>query len=202
MGEATAAKRREIEQTRNDLTQTIGKLRVQGRALKHRAVKVGATGGGAVMLTAIAVGGAVLVLHRRGGAITKAAKRLPRVARGAAVPAARGADRWFGRGSKRVGQQREELVNALSDRVAANHAKAERQANPLWRRTAVKALETMATVGVATLIRRAMGDAVGTTGGKSLHPQPEREMLGKHLERSPTEESTPAATASRGASTK
>jgi hypothetical protein len=50
-------------------------------------------------------------------------------------------------------RRREELVEALSERIAAQQARAQRKANPLWRRTAAKALETAAGVGVGALVR-------------------------------------------------
>ena len=80
---------------------------------------------------------------------------------------------------QRVAQHREELVSAVSERIADNQARAERRANPLWGRTEVKELETMATVGVSALIRRAMNEAATTNEPKGVNPHGERGTVGK-----------------------
>jgi hypothetical protein len=61
------------------------------------------------------------------------------------------------------------LIEAISLKIAENQAEAERRTNPLWRRTASKALEAAASVGVAALIRRALSDPI-QRGSKGLGP--------------------------------
>lgn len=161
MGETAADTRREIEETRSELDGTIQELRTRSAATGRRVIKGSAVAGGvaaAAGLTALTV---VLVTKRRGGPITRAARKLPPAPRSSAVPYARTADRWMQRRSRRLQQQREEFIELLSKRVAEQQAEAERRANPLWRRTLAKALETGATVGLAAVIRRLVSDRRG-----------------------------------------
>jgi len=66
---------------------------------------------------------------------------------------------------------------SFSAKIAENQAQADRRANPLWRRTAAKTLETAASVGVAALIRRAMSEPM-SRGAKLPLSAPEKELLG------------------------
>lgn len=133
MGETAVDTRREVEETREELGETIAELRNRSEhareTVKRRAPLVGA----AVVVVAGGVVATVLVVRsRRSHAVVPTVKR-------------------------RLDRRREELVEALSERIAAQQARAERKANPLWRRTAAKALETAAAVGVATLVRNLAG---------------------------------------------
>jgi len=173
MGETAAETRREIEHTRSELGGTIEELRSRGSVVRTRVLRVAAIAGGAALTGGMAVGVVVLVRRQRGGAITQAARRLPDRTRPAALPAARATERWLSRRSQRVQAQREQLIEALSQRIAENQALAERKANPLWRRSAAKALETAATVGVTALVRRLLeernrnAELTGSAGGES-----------------------------------
>lgn len=162
MGETAADTRQEIEETRAELDGSVRELRVRAGDVRDRGVRValriGAVAAGGVVSSAAVVGAVLLWRRRRGGRVTRAARRLPVPARPPAVTAARGFERWLGRRSGRLDRQREELMDSLAQRIAENQAKAQRRANPLWRRTAVKALETGATVGATALVRRLVED--------------------------------------------
>jgi hypothetical protein len=54
-------------------------------------------------------------------------------------------------------RRRDVLLDMLAKRVAERQAQAERKANPIWRRTAAKALEAGAAAGVATAMRNSVG---------------------------------------------
>ncbi|HEX6539516.1 MAG TPA: hypothetical protein VF155_10080 [Candidatus Dormibacteraeota bacterium] len=154
MGETAADTRREIEETRSQLDGTIQVLRARAGGVRAKAVRGLAIAGGAVAVAG-AAGAAVLVAkRRRGGSISKAARRFPRPARPPAVSAARGFERWLAVRSKRLERQRTELMDSFAKRLADNQAQAQRRANPLWRRTAARALETAATVGVTEVVRK------------------------------------------------
>ena len=129
MGETAVDTRREVEETREELGDTIAELRNRGEqardTVRRRAPLVAA----AVAAVAGSTVATVLVVRsRRSHAVVPTVKR-------------------------RLDRRREELVELLSERIAAQQAKAERKANPLWRRTAAKALETAATAGVAAVVR-------------------------------------------------
>jgi len=129
VGETAVDTRREVEETREELGDTIAELRNRGEqardTVRRRAPLVAA----AVAAVAGSTVATVLVVRsRRSHAVVPTVKR-------------------------RLDRRREELVELLSERIAAQQAKAERKANPLWRRTAAKALETAATVGVAAVVR-------------------------------------------------
>lgn len=95
-------------------------------------------------------------------------------------------ERWISRRA-----QREQFVEAVSAKIAENQAQAERRANPLWRRTAAKMLETAASVGVAALIRRAMSEPM-SRGAKVPLSAPEKELLGGPKKQDPA--SAPSGT--------
>lgn len=138
MGETAVDTRREVEETREELGGTIAELRNRGeharQTVKRRAplVLVG------VVAVAGSVVGTVLVVrgrNRRRHPVRTAVER--RV--------------------DRLRKEREDVVEMLSERIAEHQAQAERRANPLWRRTAAKALETAAVVGVGAAVRSAVG---------------------------------------------
>lgn len=154
MGETAADTRREIEETRAELDGSVQQLKVRAGNVRDRSVRIGAIAAGALASAAGVAGGVLVWRRRRGGPVARAARRLPVPARPPAVSAARGFERWLGRRSRQMERQREELMDALAQRVAENQAQAQRRANPLWRRAAVKALETAATVGVTAVVRK------------------------------------------------
>lgn len=154
MGETAADARREIEETRSELGGTVRVLRARAGGVRAKAVRASAVAGGAVVLAGAAGAAALVAKRRRGGSISRAARRFPRPARPPAVSAARGFERWLAARSKRVERQRTELVDSFARRLADNQAQAERRANPLWRRAVARALETAATVGVTEVVRK------------------------------------------------
>jgi hypothetical protein len=129
VGETAVDTRRELEETREELDGTIAELRNRGEqareTVRRRAPLVAA---GVVVVAGGAVATVLVVRSRRRSGV------VPTVAR-------------------TVRSRRDELVELVAARVAEQQARAERRANPLWRRTAAKALETAATVGVAALVR-------------------------------------------------
>jgi hypothetical protein len=156
MGETAADTRREIEDQRNALGSTIGQLRARRGVIAATVKRNAAIAGAAVAGLAVAVGAGLLVRRHRGGPLAAQARRLPSPLRGRAVPAARGAEGWAARRRATVVRRRDGVIDLLSERIAEQQALAERKANPLWRRTGAKALETAAAVGTAALIRRAL----------------------------------------------
>ena len=156
MGETTADTRREIEELRSDLDHTVQRLRARTVVVRGKVVRIGVVAGGAVASLGAVAATVIVVRRSRGGPIVKAARRLPRQAQPAAVPRARGLERWLTKRSNRVEKQREELLENLSARIARQQAQAERKANPLWRRTAARALEAAATVGGGAVINKLM----------------------------------------------
>jgi type VI protein secretion system component VasF len=98
------------------------------------------------------------------------------------------------RRAERARQQREQLVEAVAAKIAENQAQAERRANPLWRRTAAKTLETAASVGVAALIRRAVSEPM-SRGAKLPLSAPEKELLGGGKKQDPASAHTGTETA-------
>jgi hypothetical protein len=134
VGEAAVDTRREVEETREELGGTIAELRNRGErardTVKRRAPMVA---GAVVVLAAGGAGTVLLVRSRR----SRAESLLQRPVR-------------------KLRRQRAELVDAVAERVAEMQAQAERRANPLWRMAAAKGLETLATVGVAAVVRKAV----------------------------------------------
>jgi ElaB/YqjD/DUF883 family membrane-anchored ribosome-binding protein len=158
VGETAVDTRREVEETREELGETIAELRNRGEkardTVKRRAPVVAAA---VAVLLAGGVGTMLLVRSRRSGPLAKATRHLPEAARGAALPTARRADRALHRRAELLRREREQLVDALAERIAENQARALRKADPMWRRTAGKALETAAAVGVGIAVRNALG---------------------------------------------
>jgi hypothetical protein len=146
---------------------------VRGRVIRVTAVVAG------VLVTAGAAAASVLVIRRRrGGPVTIAARRLPQATHGAVVPAARATERWASRRAERARNKRDEMMQQVSAAIADNQAEAERRANPVWRRAAVKGVETAATVGAAALVRRAFNEPIAR-GSKAAGPlsAPENDLL-------------------------
>lgn len=154
MGETAADTRREIEKTRTELEGTVHGLRDKAGDVRAKSLRIGAIVGGGVLSAGAATAAVLILMRRRGGPMTKAARRLPGRTRPPAVNAARGFERWLGGRSKRLERQREELLDVFAKRVAENQAEAEKRANPVWRRTALRAAETAATVGVTAVVRK------------------------------------------------
>jgi hypothetical protein len=98
----------------------------------------------------------LVIRHRRGGPITRAAKHLPAITHESTLPLARASDRWITGRAAAARKQREQIIEEVSSRIAENQAQAQRRANPLWRRAAGTALETAASAGVAALVQRSM----------------------------------------------
>jgi hypothetical protein len=169
MGETATDTRQEIERTRRELGTTLAVLRTRTLVIRGRVVRVAMVAGAALSVVGIGVGTVVLVRSRRGGAITRAATRLPNVTHDVALPIARSSDRWLTRRAGSARRQREQLLEELSARIAENQAQAQRRANPLWRRAASTALETAASVGVAALVRRAMSEPGGGRNDVRVH---------------------------------
>ena len=158
MGKTAADTRKEIEQARRQLTTTVAALRRQTVVVRGRVVRIGAIAGGALGVVGIGAVSLLLLRRRRGGPITQAARRLPAITHDAAIPIARRGDRWLTGRTQAARRQRDALVDELSMRIADNQARAQRRANPLWRRAAATALETAASAGVAALVRRAISE--------------------------------------------
>lgn len=154
MGEAAADARRQVERNRDELDGTITELRgradrARGRVRSIMPVLLGAVGAGALtFMTVLAVN------RRRGGKVTRASRRLPQAARPYAVPAARAMERWTDRRARWMAKQRDQFADAVSVRLVEQQAAAERKANPVWRRAAVKAVEVAAATAAAELTRR------------------------------------------------
>ncbi len=184
MGEATADTRHEIERTRAELGDTLTALRSRTVVVRGKVIRVAIIAGGVLAAAGSTAAVVVIVRRRRGGSLTRAARRLPDVTYGVSLPAARASERWMSRRAERAREQREQLVEAVSAKIAENQAQAERRANPLWRRTAAKTLETAASVGVAALIRRAMSEPM-SRGAKVPRLAPEKELLGDEKKRDP-----------------
>ena len=191
MGETTADTRHEIERTRAELGDTLTALRSRTVVVGGKVIRVAIIAGGVLAAAGSTAAVVVIVRRRRGGSLTRAARRLPDVTHGVAVPAARASERWISRRGQRAREQREQLVEAVSAQIAENQAQAERRANPLWRRTAAKTLETAASVGVAALIRRAMSEPM-SRGDKVPLSAPEKELLGGRKKQDPA--SAPSGT--------
>ena len=177
MGETTDDTRDEIERTRAELGDTLTALRSRTVVVGGKVIRVVIIAGGVLAAAGSAAAVVVIVRRRRGGSVVRAARRLPEVTHGAALPAARASERWMSRRPERAREQREQLVEAMAAKIAENQAQADRRANPLWRRTAAKTLETAASVGVAALIRRAMSEPM-SRGAKLPLSAPEKELLG------------------------
>lgn len=163
MGETAADTRTEIEQTRRRLGTTVTALRARTVVVRGRVVRVAVIAG----VAGIGVLTVVLLRRRRGGPITRAARHLPAITHDAALPVARSSDRWLTGRARAAQKQRDQLVDAVSARIAENQAQAQRRANPLWRRTAGTALETAASAGVAALVSRAASDPQPVPAGVS-----------------------------------
>ncbi len=132
MGETAVDTRREVEQTRQELDGTIAELRNRGEqaqaAVKRRAPVVL---GGVALVAGGTLATVLVVRSRRRSRLPKQVQRSVDV----------------------LGKRREQLVEAIAERVAEQQARALRKADPLWRRTTGKALETAAAVGAAALVR-------------------------------------------------
>jgi hypothetical protein len=155
MGETAADTREEIARTRRELSTTLTALRTRTIVVRGRVIRVAAIAAGALGVAGIGVA-TVVVIRRRGGPVTRAAKHLPDLTHDAVLPIARSSDRWFTRRAEAARNRRQQLIEDLSAQIAANQAQAQRRANPLWRRAAGTALQTAASVGVAALVRRAV----------------------------------------------
>jgi len=160
MGETATDTRQEIERTRRELGTTLASLRTRTLVIRGRVIRVVAIAGATLGLAGLGAGTFVIVRRRRGGAITRAATRLPSVPRNVAVPLARTSDPWLYRRAESARRRREQIVDDLAARIAEQQVQAQRRANPLWRRAASTAFETAASVGVAALVRRAMSEPV------------------------------------------
>src|SRR5450631_2213784 len=136
MGETAADTRAEIERTRSELGATLSKLRSRTVIVRGRVVRVAVLAAGAAGAVGATIAVVVVVRHRRGGPITRAAKNLPEITHGVALPIARASERWVSRRAQRAQEQREQLIEAISIKIAENQAQAQRRANPLWRRAA------------------------------------------------------------------
>ena len=138
MGETAVDTRREVEETREELGGTIAELRNRSEQAKETVKRRAPLVIAGVVVVAGSVVGAILVVRgrnrRRHPVRTAVERRVDRLRR-----------------------EREDLVELLSERIAEHRAQAERKANPLWRRTAAKALETAAVVGAGAAVRSAAG---------------------------------------------
>ena len=175
MGQAATDTRRELEQTRDDLGEHIGELRTRASRAARRSVRAGLIAAGALLtLGASAAAGILVVRRRQPGPVTRGAKQLPRAIRQPALNAARPTDRWLQGRQRRLVQQRDELAQALADRITATQAEAERRANPAWRRALIKGAEAGASVGAAVAVRRLFGEDGQLR--RSAEDQPDREV--------------------------
>ncbi len=199
MGETAADTRREIERTRRELGTTLAQLRARTVVVRGRVVRVVAVAGAAVGATGIAVATVIVVRRRRGGPITRAAKHLPTITQGAAIPAARFSERWLRSRAQAARKQRDEIVEELSARIAENQAQAQRRANPLWRRAAGTALETAASAGVAALVRRAVSQQARPRAGVDENQaKNDRDLVGSNHEAAGDVERMPVLQGERG----
>ena len=167
MGETAADTRAEIERTRSELGATLSELRSRTVVVRGRVVRVAVIAAGTAAAMGATVAAVVVLRHRRGGPITRAAKNLPEITHGVGLPIARASERWVSRRAQRAQEQGEQLIEAISIKIAENQAQAQRRANPLWRRAAGTAIETAASLGVAALIRRAMSERASRDVGRS-----------------------------------
>ena len=199
MGETAADTRQEIEDRRNALGSTLGQLRARRSVVMAGLRRSAAMSGAAVAAVGTAVAVAVMVRRRRGGALAARARTLPAPVRSSAVPAARGLERWAAKRRDRAMRQRDDMLDSLSQRIAEQQALAERKANPLWRRTSAKALETAAAVGTAALIRRALSSDRRESDPSPRAEDPAGEISGRRQEKAaatePGRTGTPAGTA-------
>lgn len=158
MGEATTDTRREIEETRDELTGTLHELRVRGRRAQQVGMKVVVIAAGASAVVGAAITTAVIVLRRReaAGPLTRGSKLLPSAARDVAMPTARSADRWLGRRGKDLRRERDHLVDEVAARIAQQYAIIERRSNPRWRRTVFRAVESGATAAATALVQQVL----------------------------------------------
>lgn len=158
MGEAADDTRREVEEARRALGTTLATLRKRTVVVRGKVIRVVAIAGAAAGTASVVIASVLVVRRRRGGPVTRATKHLPPIPQEAVLPAARFTDRWLASRAQSARRRREEIIEELSARIAENQARAQRKANPLWRRAAATALETAASVGVAALVRRAMDE--------------------------------------------
>jgi hypothetical protein len=156
VGEAAVDTRREIEETRDELTGTLHQLRDRGRQARQVGVRVLAIAAGVSAATGAAVATVIIVRRRDAGPLTRGSKRLPSPARQMAVHTARTADRWLERRGKGLRRGRDELLDEMALRIARQYEGIERRSNPWWRRTAARAVEAGATAAAVTVVQRLM----------------------------------------------
>lgn len=162
MGETAADTRAEIDRTRSELGETLTKLRARTVVVRGRVVRVAVIAAGALGVVGAGVATVLVIRHRRGGPITRAAKHLPAITHESTLPLARASDRWITGRAAAARKQREQIIEEVSSRIAENQAQAQRRANPLWRRAAGTALETAASAGVAALVQRSMSQTTAS----------------------------------------
>lgn len=171
MGEAATDTRRQIEQTRDELTGTLHQLRDRGRHIGRAGLRVAVITGAVGAAAGAAVVGVIVMRRRDAGPLTRGSKRLPARARRVAVPPARSTDRWLERRGRRLRQERDRLMDEAALRIAEQYAAVERRGNPLWRRTMTHAAETAATAAAGAVVQRLFerrGRANGTDDGESV----------------------------------
>ena len=134
MGETAADTRAEVDRTRSELGETLTKLRARTVVVRGRVVRVAVIAAGALGVVGSGVATVLVIRHRRGGPITRAAKHLPAITHESTVPLARASDRWITGRAAAARKQREQIIEEVSSRIAENQAQAQRRANPLWRR--------------------------------------------------------------------
>lgn len=177
MGETAADTRREIAERRNNLAGTVAQLKAKGPRLAALARRYSVMSVGVVVGFAAVAGGVLAMNQRRGGKLAGTARGLPSPVRHRAVSLARGAERRLSMTERAMSRRGEDLVEAISVRVADRQARAHREANPLWRRAVGKALETAAAVGTAALIRRAL-----SSDRREADPSPSEWRSGNHAQ--------------------
>lgn len=154
MGEATADTRRAIEQTRDDLEDTLHVLRERGREARRLGLQIAGITVAVGAVAGAAVAGIVVVRRRDAGPLTRGSQRLPSPARRVALPRARSTDRWLGRRGKDLQRGRDQLVDEVALRIAQQYAGIERRSNPMWRRAVARGAEAAAGAAGTAVVRQ------------------------------------------------
>lgn len=173
MSEATADTRREIEQTRDVLDNTVHVLRERGREARRLGLRIAGITAAVGAVAGAAAASVIVVRRRDAGPLTRVSKVLPSPARRVALPPARSTDRWLGRRGKDVQRGRDQLVDEVALRIAQHYAVIERRSNPMWRRAITRAAEAAAGAAGAAFAQQLIAQRArtgrGTVGGAPEH---------------------------------
>ena len=162
MGEATSDTRRDIEQTRDDLEDTLHVFRERGRKARRLGLRIAGITTAVGAVAGAAVASAIVVRRRGAGPLTRGTKLLPSPARRVALPPARSTDRWLGRRGKGLQRGRDQLVDEVALRIAQQYAAIERRGNPMWRRALTRAAEAAAGAAGAAAVQQLLAQRART----------------------------------------